>query len=232
MGRRPLIKAGWIGIAVIVLSVLLLSIFPSRTQSKIDGLFTPIIAFEFIQTPQEVYQLFGREPSPERDAMARAMDRGNHLDFAYMLLYSFFLFTFSILGARESGIRTLYLGAVLSVVILMGDFFENIQLLGITANLATGDFQEELRRLSLFTWQKWGGIAAVFLVLFAYFRRGRIFSRIIGTWGVVTALLAIPSFLNRSVINEVFSLAVALQFLLMIIYCFTYRAKSFDGGVS
>jgi len=227
---RPLIRAGWVGVAVIILSVSLLCIFPARTQSNIDGLFTPIIAFEFIQTPQEVYQLFGGEASPERDAMARAMDRGNHLDFAYMIFYSFFLFTFSVLGARELGIRVLYLGAALSVVILLGDFFENIQLLGITANLATGDFEEELRRLPLFTWLKWGGIAAVFLLLSAYFHRGTVFSRFIAAWGVAVALLAIASFLNRSVINEVFSFAVALQFLLMIIFCFTHRTKVSPGG--
>lgn len=228
--NRPLINAGWIGIAVILMSIVLLAVFPSRMHSEVEGFSTPIIAFEFAGTPEEVYRLFGREPSQERDAMAGAMDRGNRLDFAYMVLYSLFLFLFSILSARESGTRFLYLGAALSVVALGGDILENIQLLGITENLATGDFQEELRRLSFFTWQKWGAIAGVFLVLIAYFRKGGFFARLIAAWGGVTVLLAILSFIHRSVVNEVFSLAVALQFLFMIIYSFTHRTKVSPQG--
>lgn len=223
--ERPFLKTGFIGIAVIVMSILLMCVFPSRSPSLPAGFFTPIIAFEFIESTEEVYQLFGDMTSPTYQDMVRAMDRGNRLDFIYMLLYSAFLFFFSIQCSRETGQKLFYLGAVISVVVLTGDFMENLQLLGITSKLQAGTFEGELMALKIFTWQKWGGIATICLILIPYFIKGKLFGKIIALWGFGVFLTGVMACLERSVLNEIFSLSIAVMFLLMIAYSFIFTRE-------
>jgi hypothetical protein len=140
-----------------------------------------------------------------------------------MFLYSMFLLLFSITCAKISKTPYYFAGAGVALAVLAGDAMENIQLLGITANLAAGDTAAFLAPLHRFTWIKWGGLALVFLILSPWFFKGGLFSKIIGATGIISVILAVTAFLNRSMINEIFSLSVALMFIFMIIYCFTYR---------
>ena len=158
-----------------------------------------------------------------RNEMVRAMDLGNRLDYVYMCLYSAFLLMVSVTCARLSKNKYYYAGVVLTLVVLAADALENVQLLGITANLSTGNFDSQLRLLHMFTWIKWGGIALIFLALSPWFLKGGRFSKIIGIMGIISFILGVAAYINRSVINEIFSLSVALMFILMIIYCFTYK---------
>ncbi len=222
--NRPFMKVGYVGLMVILMSIILLNIFPSKAPKLPEGFFTPIIAFEFIQTKAEVFQMFVHTDGSVRQDMVAAMDLGNRLDYIYMVLYSLFLFLFCLKCAKLSEKKFYFIGAVISLAILAGDAMENIQLLGITTGIETGIFDLYLNRLFLFTWVKWGGIAAVFLVLMPWFAIGGKFSKIIGMTGSVTAALGVLAFLNRSAITEIFCLGVGLMFLLMIIYCFTFKA--------
>ena len=188
-----------------------------------DGFLTPIIAFEFIQTKAEVYQLFVNTDGSVHHSMIDAMDLGNRLDYIYMVLYSSFLLLFCVTCAKLSEKKFYYIGVAISLLVLAGDAMENVQLLSITSGIEFGDFDTQLNFLYLFTWIKWGGIVAIFLILMPWFARDGKFSKIIGMAGVVTALLGVLSFLNRSVITEIFCLAVGLMFLFMIIYCFTFK---------
>jgi hypothetical protein len=155
--------------------------------------------------------------------MVASMDLGNRLDYAYMLMYSMFLLLFSITCAKMTQNSYYYAGALIALVVLAGDAMENVQLLGITANLTNGDFSPYLKPLYLFTWIKWGGLALIFFILSFWFFKGSLFSKIISATGIISFILGIAAFLNRSILNEFFALSVALMFVLMIIYCFTYR---------
>jgi len=152
------------------------------------------------------------------------MDLGNRLDYIFMCLYPAFFLLFCLKCADLSGKKFYYIGVAISLLVLAGDALENVQLLGITAGLESGDFDSQLDFLYIFTWIKWGGIAAVFLVLLPWFASGGRFSKIIGTTGSMTIALAVLAFLNRSLITEVFGLAVGLMFILMTIYCFTFTS--------
>ena len=226
--NRPFIKAGIVGLLVIVMSIVLLAVFPSKAVRLPDGFFTPIIAFEFIETKAEVFQLFVATDGSVRGSMIHAMDLGNRLDYIYMCLYSLFLLLFAVKCGQISGKKYYYIGAAVALLVLFADAFENIQLLGITAGIDSGDFGAQLVRLHIFTWVKWGGISAIFMVLAPWFMKGSMFSRVIGVTGIVSFILGIVSFLHRSIINEIFGLSVALMFILMIIYCFTFK---YDGLV-
>ncbi len=222
--NKPFKKIGYLGLMVLVMSIILVMIFPSKASKMPDGFFTPVIAFEFIQTKAEVFQLFVGTDGLVHQSMIDAMDLGNRLDYIYMCLYSFFLLMFCVKCAGLTEKKFYYIGAVISLAVLAGDAMENVQLLGITAGLESGDFDAQLNLLYLFTWIKWGGIAAVFLVLVPLFAKGGFFSKIIGMTGSIAIAMGVLAFLNRSMITEVFSLTVGLMFLFMIIYCFTFKA--------
>jgi len=86
--NRPFKKIGFVGAAVITMSLILLAVFPSNGSKLPEGFFTPIIAFEFIQTKAEVFQLFVSTDGTIRREMVDAMNLGNQLDYIYMVLYS------------------------------------------------------------------------------------------------------------------------------------------------
>lgn len=222
--NKPFIKTGIVGLLVLAMSVVLLAVFPAKAPRMPDGFFTPIIAFEFIETTAEVFQMFVTTDATVRQEIVNAMDLGNRLDFIYMCLYSLFLLLFSVKCAEISGNKFYYIGAAVSVLVLVGDVLENVQLLGITAQLENGNFDTLLFRLHLFTWIKWGGMALIFILLFFWFKKGNLFSKAIGATGIVSFHLGMLSYLHRSVITEIFCLSVALMFILMIIYCFTYKS--------
>ena len=224
--HRPFLNAGFVGLLVIVMSILLMAVFPSTAPKLPDGFFTPIIAFEFMETKTEVYQLFGFPGTELREQMVSGMNLGNQLDYIYMGLYALFLMMFSAGCAKISGQRRYYTGICLALVVLAADIMENQQLFGITSKLSSGDFGDELTRLQLFTWLKWGGICIIFLLLASWFFRQNRFGKWIGGLCVASAVLGIAAFLYRSMAAEIFCLSVALVFLLMIVFSFTYKKQS------
>jgi hypothetical protein len=225
MKNRPFLKCGCVGLLVIAMSLALLFLLPSKQSvgNMPEGFVTPILAFEFVQTPVEVAALFGAEASPQRQDLVAAMDLGNKLDYAYMALYALFLGWFSLICARLTGNRFFYFPAALSAVALVGDALENVQLLSITAKLSTLEINAELAALQAFTWIKWGSLAIIFLLLSPYFFKGNWFSKIIGGVGVACVVAGGVSFFHRSAANEVFGALTGVMFLLMILYSFIFR---------
>ena len=224
--NRPFMKVGFLGLLVIGMSIVLLMVFPSRAPWMMDGFFTPIIAFEFVQSQNEVYKLFGLPESLDQLSMIKAMDFGNRLDYIYMVLYTFFLFSFSFVCAKNTGQRYFYAASTLSIVILVADAIENIQLLKITAKIISQNFGKELFFLHWFTWIKWGGITVVFLILAPYFLKGRTYSKLIAVTGVSCFVLSVFAYFNRSVLNEMMGQSIALMFVMMIVYSFIYKTES------
>ncbi len=226
MKKRPYILSGFIGLAVIVMSLVNMTVFPQKSPGQIDGIGSPIIAFEFAETPEEIYTLLGANGTPEQAAMAAAMDQGNRIDYLYMLLYSGFLFTFAMTAVRQTKQRWLYVTAVLALLAFVGDALENMQLFGITAGLASGDFAVELARLHWLTWLKWGSLATYFVLIGVGLWRGNgRFAKFITITAVVTFLLGLVSFIQRGPATEPFTLAIALMFVLLIGFSFVPRRK-------
>lgn len=221
--KRPFVLAGIIGVVMLAFLVALIAFFPAKANRLPDGFFSPIIAFEFVQTPQEVAAMFRAPDGTVLNGLVDTMNAINKLDFIYMVLYSMFLLVFAVSVARHSARPLFHVAAGLALVVLISDFGENLQLLAITDKIETGGFEIELVRLHILTWIKWGGIAVIFVLLFPWFIKGRAFSRLIGFIGILSFLLGVAAFLHRSVLNELFSFSVGLMFLLMVIYCLVYR---------
>lgn len=222
---RPFIKCGFVGLAVIAMSIALLFVFPSKSNivSMPEGFINPIVAFEFAETQADIELLFGDSDFLDRSKIIKAMDMGNKLDYIYMLLYSLFLGLFSLTCAKITKQKKFYAPAGLSVVVLVADATENFYLLKITSKLGTADIAGELYALHYMTWIKWGGLALIFMLLAPYFIKNGRYGIIIAATGIISFVLAVLSFFHRSAINEIFASFVAVMFILMIIYCFIHR---------
>jgi hypothetical protein len=222
--NQPFRKSGFIGLGVILVSLILMAINPKEVPKMPDGFTTPILAFEFVQSKQEVWDLFGKDTAVRAD-LTRAFDLGSWVDFVYILLYGGFLFTFAVTCVRQTGNKLYWGTAVFAMIIMFGDVMENVQLLDITAAVETGTFQQQLTLLPIFTWIKWGGLSISFLLLTPYFFTQNLFARLIGIVAIITFGLGGIAFLNRSQFNEYYALSIALMFVLMIIYSFTTTTR-------
>lgn len=211
------------GLLTIIISITIMAIFPAKAAKLPEGFITPVIAFEFIQSENEVLDLFGHDDTPERSAIIEKMDRGNMVDFLYMVSYASFLVLFSLSWSRSTGRQVFLAAAVIAVAVLAGDFFENLQLLSITSKIRAGGYERELELLNIFTWIKWGGLALYFVVVTPFMTGKKIYTRTATALAVCTAILAFAAFMHRPVISEIFSLMVAVMFIVSIVFAFSRR---------
>ncbi len=227
--QKPFIRIGLVGLLVIATSLVLLVILPSKGPSMAQGFVTPVIAFEFAQSTQDILGIFGETDSPERQARVRAMDLGNQLDYLYMVLYAGFLALFSLKCTSLTGKRIFQIPAGLAMVALVADALENIQLFGITARLETLDFAPQLLALHWMTWAKWGSLALAFALLAPYFFKGEKYALTIGACGLVCLGLAILAFFAGAPFYEMLGAGTGVMFLLTIIYCFVHKESPLEG---
>jgi hypothetical protein len=221
MGDRLFRLSGVLGLGALIMTGVLALIGPRRMGALPAGFVTPVVAFEFARTEAEVRGMFGPAEDVTTRERIRAMDRVNRWDFLYMALYNSFLATFALACARQTGRRVFTFLALLPVVILFADALENVQLLGLTRQLALGgQLNTLLARLSFFTWLKWGGLTLYCLLIAPYFWR------LGGRWrwaaaaGPVPALFAVVALFMRGLPHELMALAIGVMFLLMTIYAF------------
>jgi hypothetical protein len=222
--KKPFIYAGYIGVVLMALGLFLMSSFPKYVPYMAKGFQTPIIFFEFVQTVDETQQMFGMTGGllPD-DNLVQKMDFANKVDFIYAFVYALFLFVFARALVKTSGKKIFVAVMVLAVVAMLFDWLENIKLISITENLASGSFQNHLDSLFIFTWIKWGSLALSFVVLSEWFFRGKIISTIYAFLGWVPLVLGIMAFKMPGFYNELFANSIMFMFVSLIIYSFIYK---------
>ena len=209
---KPFFKIGIIGIGTIILSIILMFIFPNEVNDLPAGFHTPILAFEFAETSADVDLIFGSKHSPLYDHIEKAMRYGNYIDFVYLIAYSMFLFLFSLKARQLNYSKFFWIPAVLAVVALVSDALENITLLSITNHLESGSYLQE-----------WFSIPLVFWFLFAHFINGSKWSILLGVVSFFPFLIGVSAFFNKGFLNEIFIISIGLVFVLLIIYSLTYK---------
>lgn len=209
MRERLFFLSGIFGIGALAMMLILALVAPRDTGPLPSGFITPVMAFEFAATESEVWQLF--QPA----GSAEAMDRVNRWDFLFMAFYSLLLFTFALAAARRTGQPSFYVAAALAPVILLADVLENVQLFALTygTTLDGGSLVNELDRLRLFTWLKWGGLAAYFLLLLPYYRMMGGRWRALELLFVLPAVFALVAAFDRGLSNELMALSIGLLFV-------------------
>ena len=125
-----------LGLIVVGLSIVIFPAFPT-TMANPDIGQTPVYAFEFASSRSDLIDIFGEPDDPLRAERIAKMDRGNTIDFAYMLAYSLFIGSFFFARFRESNQTTWLCLAAIALLAGLADFIENLILLEITSDLET-----------------------------------------------------------------------------------------------
>lgn len=230
--NRPFFATGIMGFFVIVIAIWMQQFFPSESAHLPKGFSTPIIYFEFIQSPAEVIEFFGiADDGIPDESFVSHMNKGNYLDFLFMFVYSAFLSLFFYHLLKVSGKKWFIAGIALALISLTGDFFENLQLLGITANLESGDYHRHLFLLRFITLIKWGSLALIFALFSIWLFKQKNLSRFLAYLYLIPVLLFPFSFLIRGIITEIFTKSIAIVFFVTICYCFlfTYQINHSPG---
>ena len=230
--NNPYRYIAYLGLSLVLMSIVLMAIMPHKVHNLPDGLKTPILGFEFAQSTHDIYGIFYNEIGNIDQNIVASMDLGNILDFVYMIQYSLFLMLFCLITFRLTKKYVLFIPAFLSILALAGDALENSQLLGITTNLASGDYMHQLFYLHYFTWIKWASLSLIFLMLPLFIYRKGLLSKICVILGSVIFGLGAVSFFHRSIANELFSLSIAIMFILLIVYSFSFNSWRKKHGIS
>jgi hypothetical protein len=153
-----------IGVLAILLAIALQALFPRAMGPLPPGLYTPVLALEIARSPAEIETMFGHAGSDQRAQWVGEVDRGNQVDFAFIVVYVAFLIACAraFERARESRMR---LAIGLALLAGCADAAENVCLLSITSRLGS-DYSEPLSALIVATWVKWLALAAC-LALFS-----------------------------------------------------------------
>jgi hypothetical protein len=208
------------GVLLLIVAVILLFVNTKPENNLPQGFHTPIIALEFIQSPEEVSHFFEVKDVPkyEQDLLL-----GNQIDYLFMLLYSGLLFCIAVGIRKITHAGTMYLAMLFCVSMLVFDGLENVQLYSIIKNYKAADITQNLELLNIFTWLKWSSIASTFLLISPFFFKGKIVHQIIGVLCIVCFGLCIAAFLHHGILNEIFASSVVIVFLLLVVFVFTYK---------
>lgn len=155
---RALVILRIAGSVVVVLSVVMLVVFPAEpVERNVPGFFSPVVGFELASTPEHVFGILGHPGDPKRPEAVARMDRGNWIDFVYMIAYPALYAGIALLltarGRLPGPLAKLLL--VLPVVMWLGDLLENRELLTLAAITDPAAMTAPLARLRPFTTMKW-----------------------------------------------------------------------------
>ncbi len=218
--NHPFAKIGLLCIPMLISILIMESLFPKVIP---NGYQSFIVAFEFVKTPDELHLLF----NGFTDNIYSNLDKGNFVDFGFMLSYSLFLFLLFRKAAYLFNQKWLLAGSVISILVLLADFSENISLLKLTEiytpQISDAELIPILNRLHIFTWIKWGGLA----ILFALFS-GKLLGKktLLNIEAVAMILPILFSFWALTGSPEgitKFTLSVTLAFAMLIFYSFHFK---------
>jgi hypothetical protein len=225
--RRPFFYIGLIGILLIIFGLGLPKFFPKEAGHMPEGFSTPIIYFEFIESPVEVNDFFGiNEDGLGNMKFVNQMDKGNRIDFAFAFVYAAFLFLFFQKLSSVSDLKWFKIGMLLAVLSFIFDYAENIQLLGITANLENGNYLTQLSLLKIFTWIKWFSLAISFAIFSVWLFKFKGIYRLMAYVALLPLLLGLLAFIKRGLATELFSKSISIMFFVTICYCFLYTSEA------
>lgn len=176
------------GLLTLGLGVILLSILPSQANLS-KGFKTPIIAFEFAKTPDDLAFLSGSSASSRHHRTQ--MDKAHTWDMFFPFAYGGFL-ALLLWGLLLRGYKAAWLGLPFALLIIPLDILENLVLLDITEALRQGHpaLDPLLHTVHIRTWLKWGAIGtAIGFISFGWYSCKEYISALLG--GLVALSVAV-----------------------------------------
>jgi len=136
-------------LTTMIVAGIMLSIFPSKADLPI-GYKTPIIAFEFARSQEDVMYLMG--DSQASDINRKQMRAGHRWDMVFPFAYGLYLVCL-LVGFLLRGKKAAWIGIPVALACIPFDLWENIVLLSIVDAAETGAIKDTLFSvLHLVTW--------------------------------------------------------------------------------
>lgn len=220
MGKNLKLFTIVVGIIMMLLGLALMFINPTVVGSLPDGFFTPIIALEFMKSPEDLQRFFD---VPNVEIIKSEFYLGNQIDFIFPFAYSFFIILCSRLMYLETRAKALWMIIPIGLLVIYSDIFENLNIAEI---LSMHQYQNAgliLEQLQIYTWLKWGGLSAIMLILSMYFFQGFWLKKIMGLFMLSSFALSIPAMLIGGIYCEIMSIAIMSCFIGLLIFAFTWR---------
>ena len=221
--KNPFRKPALVGIVVALISLLMI-IFgapPSQSINMPNGFSTPILALEFARNQEVIDQLLESLTKADKRALVNAV----WLDMGFMVAYNLFLYLILITIGKIIR-KPLYAKiALMTSLILLADFFENIQILQVLNGREISIFL-----LQVSTWLKWLLLAYLILVVGRFLMTtGRVYDRILGLACFIPLPVGILAFFSpQGMMNELFAGLFFLIFPMMIIYTWFSGIKKIE----
>lgn len=156
--RRAILIVRVSGAAVLLLSIVMLMVFPAvPVERNVPGFTSPVVGFELASTPEHVLGILGHAEHPARPEAVVRMNRGNRIDFVFMIAYPA-LYVGIVLLLRARGRLEGTPGRVmlfLPIVMWLGDLLENRELLKLAVLTDPEAMSGPLAHLRVFTTMKW-----------------------------------------------------------------------------
>ncbi|MCW7468498.1 hypothetical protein [Leptospira kanakyensis] len=165
------------GFLTLFLSLIGIFVYPSQAALN-KGFRTPIIAFEFAKSADDIKFITGNEEEPKK--IRSEMRAGQKLDILFPFFYAGLIF--SLIYSESKKINLLVLvGLVASSIIIPFDLYENYILDQILFRLdSLKDVSDLFPQLEVATWWKWGAIAiATFVLSLEFFIKKQWFNGLI-----------------------------------------------------
>ncbi len=221
--NKPFTKLGLFAIPLLICMMAMGSQFP---KGEVLGFSSKVIAFEFATSTGDIQAIL----APLSEAERMGMDRGNYIDFAFMLTYASFIFFFFKVAKQQFKIKWLVVGQVLAVIILLGDVLENIQLLNITRTYANDpndlNIAAFLFQLQLFTWLKWLCLGLALLLASFALVHAKGFIKNIALLFSVPFLLSMIALINGTPTwIERFTISIFLGLGSLVLVCFFVKRQ-------
>ncbi len=222
--RRALRVVQVSGGTVLLLSVILLTVFPgAAVERNVPGFVSPVVGFELASTPEHVLGILGHSENPARAEAVARMNRGNRLDFLFMIaypaLYVGIVQLLRVRGRLRGGFGRVLL--LLPIVMWLGDALENRELLKLSMLTDPSAMTGGLARLRPFTIMKWHALFGTSALIAYPIWQDASWWR----WaGVLFGIAALVGFLSLAVLPAIESAAYLLSLAWLVTWVYSLRA--------
>lgn len=213
--RRIWQRCFWAGLATLILGAVAQGVFPSTGGNYPAGYGTPVIAFEFAQTPTEVQKAVGNTVD--------MMRYGTFFDFPFILAFTVFMMSFFQAAKRQTGLPVYTVMAIIACIAGVSDVIEDIFALQILSDISMSagvDWMHYFAKVKFAMLGLVGLGAAVFLL-----RQPRILRKIEGVFAGLGGFVTLLALTRPEQMGSFLGLGVTVSWIAMLAYAATQSFK-------
>ncbi len=209
------------GILALMISLIIIDAFPDEGAGYAPGYGSPIYAFEFARSENDVRLVLGEPDTKEYRMHVDAMNYGNFLDNFFLLFYGSFITSFFLAVASSCQQRLWYLGVIFGAIAPIADILENQVLKRITTgeNLSPEIFHQ----LSWWVNIKFISIAfAIIMFSFFLYKHTALLSKLLSLIILVCAALIFTALTLPDKIAWLMSITIGFSWIVKLSYSTTH----------